>query len=132
MTRPRITIVKLMVIILIVAFGLAVLINNRRKNAEIAHLTTIIREQCDQLDRQRTPLDIPDGYVTNVDDERREVVITITRPQGARPGMRMTIYGWASPGIPDEKQRAAIQISQANEQFSTARVVNTYNSSVPE
>jgi hypothetical protein len=44
-------------------------------------------------------------------------------------GLCMTIYGWASPGIPDEKPRAAIEISQAGQQFSTARIVNTYKGS---
>jgi hypothetical protein len=42
--------------------------------------------------------------------------------------MRMIIFGWASPGIPYEKPKAAIEISQANKQFSTACIVNTYNS----
>ena len=110
MTRRRITTVTLTVIVLIVAFGFAVLINNKRQNAAIAKLsarivkreevftrqreapTTVIREHRDQLDRQRIALEISDGYVTSVDDERREVVINITRRQGARckPSWDMT------------------------------------------
>ena len=110
MTRRRITTVTLTVIVLIVAFGFAVLISNKRQNAAIAKLsarivqqeevltrqpevpTTVIREQRDQLDRQRIALEISDGDVTSVDDERREVVINITRRQGARckPSWDMT------------------------------------------
>jgi hypothetical protein len=110
MTRRRITTVTLTVIVLIVGFGFAVLINNKRQNAAIAKLsarivqqeedltrqpevpTTVIREQRDQLDRQRIALEISDGDVTSVDDERREVVINITRRQGARckPSWDMT------------------------------------------
>ena len=55
-------------------------------------LTTIIREQRDQLEKKELILDRPDGYVTYVDYERREVLVNLTRRQGARPQMKMTIF----------------------------------------
>ena len=45
-------------------------------------LNTIIRELRDRLDQKETTLDRPDGYVTYVDYERREVLVNITRRQG--------------------------------------------------
>src|SRR5262249_28827874 len=42
-------------------------------------LTAIIREQRDKLERQETVLDHPDGYITYVDFEAREVQVNINR-----------------------------------------------------
>ena len=44
--------------------------------------TTIIREQRDQIERKELILDRPDGYVTYVDYERREVLVSLTKRQG--------------------------------------------------
>ena len=45
-------------------------------------LTTIIREQRDQLEKKELILDRPDGYVTYVDYERREVLVNLNTPAG--------------------------------------------------
>ena len=42
-------------------------------------MTTIIREQRDQIERKELILDRPDGYVTYVDYERREVLVSLNR-----------------------------------------------------
>ena len=74
-------------------------------------LTTIIREQRDQLEKKELILDRPDGYVTYVDYERREVLVNLTRRQGARPQMKMTIFDADSPGIPTEKPKGNIELT---------------------
>jgi hypothetical protein len=94
-------------------------------------LTTIIRELRDRLEQKETTLDRPDGYVTYVDYERRELLINITRRQGARPQMKMSIFDARSPGIPTEKPKGTIEITQVGEQFSTARIIKTNNSIDP-
>jgi len=94
-------------------------------------LTTIIREQRDQLERKELILDRPDGYVTYVDYERREVLVSLNRRQGARPQMKMTIFDAKSPGIPTEKPKGSIELTQVGDQFSAARIVKTYNSIDP-
>ena len=117
----------------------------QKKNAEIARLsvrikqmeeegsrkqdtlTTIIREMRDQLERPGNTLELPDGHVTHVDYERQEVLINITRRQGARPQMKMSIFDSASPGIPNEKPKGMIELTQVGEQFSTARIIKTNN-----
>ena len=142
MTRPRITIARLMAIVLFVGLGLAALINNRRKDAEIAILskriahreqeflrqseclTAIIRDQRDQLD-------YPRSYVTAVDDDRREVVINVTARQGAHPRMKMAIFDAASPRIPNEKLKGTIVLSQVGAQSSRARILKANDSVGP-
>ncbi len=77
--------------------------------------------------RKRPILDRPDGYVTYVDYERREVLVNINRRQGARPQMKMTIFDARSPGIPTEKPKGTIELTQVGDQFSIARIIKTNN-----
>jgi hypothetical protein len=93
--------------------------------------TTIIREQRDNIERKELILDRPDGYVTYVDYERGEVLVSLTKRQGARPQMKMTIFDAKSPGIPTEKPKGSIELTQVGEQFSAARIVKTINSIDP-
>jgi hypothetical protein len=88
-------------------------------------LTTIIREQRDQLEKKELILDRPDGYVTYVDYERREVLVDLNRRQGARPQMKFTIFDAASPGIPTEKPKGNIELIAVGDQFSSARIIKT-------
>jgi len=97
---------------------------NRRTDT----LNTILREQRDKLERtSEVILDRPDGYVTYVDYETREVLVSLTRRMGARPQMKMTIFDAKSPGIPTEKPKGNIEITHVGEQFSTARIIKTDN-----
>jgi hypothetical protein len=145
MTRPRFTIARLMAIVLFLGLGFGALKNNSQKNAEIAQisarvtqqeeyftrqresLTTIIREQRDLLERKigRKTFELADGSVTAVDDDGQEVVINVTRRQGARPRMKMAIFDGASPGVPNEKLKATIVLTQVGDQSATARVLKT-------
>ncbi len=148
MTRPRVTVARLMAIVLLLGLGFAALKHDAQKNAEIAvlsarigqmaaeaarnhdTLTAIIRELRDRLDLGST-LELPDGYVIVVDYERQEVKIDITRRQGARPPMRMSIFDSASPGVPTEKPKGTIELTHVGEQFSTARIIKANNAIGP-
>jgi hypothetical protein len=90
-------------------------------------LIAINREQRDRLERQETILDHPDGYITYVDYESREVQLNINRRMGARPQMVMSVFDAASPGIPTEKPKGTIELTKVGEQFSVARVLKTIN-----
>jgi hypothetical protein len=89
--------------------------------------TTIIREQRDRLEQNENILDRPDGYITYVDYERREVLVNITSRQGARPQQKMTIFDAASPGIPTEKPKGTIMLTRVNAQNSVAQIIKTNN-----
>jgi hypothetical protein len=82
----------------------------------------IIREKTDLLDKSENVLDTPDGYITFVDFERREVQVNINRHQGARPQMKMTVFDANSPGVPTEKPKGNIQLIQVGDQYSIARI----------
>jgi hypothetical protein len=94
-------------------------------------LTTILREQRDQIEKNELILDRPDGYVTYVDYERREVLVNLTRRQGARPQMKMTIFDAASPGIPTERPKGNIELVSIGDQFSAARIIKTFKATDP-
>ncbi len=148
MTRPRVTVARLMAIVLLLGLGFAALKHDAQKNAEIAvlsarigqmaaeaarnhdTLTAIIRELRDRLDLGST-LELPDGYVIVVDYERQEVKIDITRRQGARPPMKFTVFDSASPGVPNETPKGTIELTQVGEQFSTARIITANNAIGP-
>ena len=74
------------------------------------------------LDKNINVLDKPDGYITFVDLDRREVQVNINRHQGARPQMQMTIFDARSPGVPTEKPKGNIELIQVGEQFSIGRI----------
>lgn len=88
-------------------------------------LTTIIRELRDRVERQENTLDHPDGYLTYVDYESREVQLNINRRMGARPQMVMTVFDAHSPGIPTEKPKGTIELTKVGDQFSIARIIKT-------
>ena len=89
-------------------------------------LTTILREQRDRLERTKENiLDRPDGYVTYVDYETHEVLVSINRRMGARPQMKMTIFDAHSPGIPTEKPKGSIELTSVGETTSHARIIKT-------
>jgi hypothetical protein len=143
MTRPRFTIARLMVIVLLLALGLAALRTNSRKNAEITDLqrriaqqeeeftrqrealTSIVAVQRDQLLRRQQPSELPGGYVIAIDDARQEVVVNITGLQGARSRMKMAVFDALSPRIPNEKLKGTIVLTRVGEESSTARVLKT-------
>jgi len=119
--------------------------DNDKKATEIASLTTkikqqeedytrkqelttaIIRELRDTSEQKETILDRPDGYVTYVDYERREVLVNVTSRQGARPQQKMTIFDAASPGIPTEKPKGTIMLTKVGVENSVAQITKTNN-----
>jgi hypothetical protein len=91
-------------------------------------LTTILREQRDKLEKNKEIiLDRPDGFVTYVDYETREILVSINRGMGARPQMKMTIFDARSPGIPTEKPKGSIELTSVGDKFSTAKIIKTEN-----
>ncbi|WP_337176503.1 hypothetical protein [Paludisphaera sp.] len=91
----------------------------------IAQLTGIIREIRDQAERKENILDRPDGKITYVDFGSNTVHVNITRSQGARPQMKMTIFDADAPGIPTERPKGNIVLTQVGDQYSVARIERT-------
>ena len=100
--------------------------------AKLDTMTTILREQRDKLERSKdTILDRPDGYVTYVDYETHEVLVSVNRRMGAQPQMKLTIFDARSPGIPTEKPKGSIELIAVRDKDSTARIIKTDNSIDP-
>ena len=149
MTRPRFTIARLMLIVLLLSLGLAALRNISQKNAEIAELqrriarqeeefarqretlTAIVAAQRDQLDGRRQPSELPVGYVIAIDNARQEVVVNITSRQGARPRMKMAVFDALSPRVPNEKLKGTIILTHVGVESSTAHILKTSTSLGP-
>jgi hypothetical protein len=92
---------------------------------------SIIRELRDQMAQRENFLDKPDGYITYVDLDRREVQVNINRHQGARPQMRMTVFDAASPGIPTERPKGNIELIQVGDRYSVGRITRTASTIEP-
>lgn len=90
-------------------------------------LTSQIRDWRDKAERSDVILDHPDGYVSYVDYESREVQVNINRSMGARPQMKMAIFDSRSPGVPTEKPKGTIQLTKIGDRFSVGRIVETKN-----
>ena len=103
--------------------------DNARK---VETLTTILREQRDKLERStEVILDRPDAFVTYVDYETKEVLVSVNRRMGAQPQMKMTIFDKNSPGIPTEKPKGSIELTSVGDRFSTAKITKTYSAIEP-
>lgn len=92
---------------------------------KVDQLSAMVREQRDQLDKNINVLDKPDGHITFVDFGTNEVHVDINRSQGAKPQMNMTIFDAGSPGIPTEKPKGNIVLTQVGDRFSIGRIVKT-------
>jgi len=90
-----------------------------------------VRDLRDEKAQSETVLDRPDGKITYVDYGRGEVRTNLTFGQGARPQMQMTIFDSGSPGIPTEKPKATIELTQVNQKYSLGRIVETKSSIDP-
>lgn len=123
--------------------------DNDKKATQIANLETQVRQQKEESDRKlelarniqrelrdrveqrENVLDRPDGYVTYVDHDRREVQVNVTRRQGARPQMKMTIFAADSPGVPTEQPKGNIQLIQVGDDYSIGRIDRTVSTINP-
>jgi hypothetical protein len=121
MTRLRVTIAQLMAVVLMVGMATAALRNNAQ-------------EPRDRITSCGIVLDRPNGHVTAVDSERAVVRVDITRRWGARPKMKMAVFDSESPRVSIDnidKPKGMIELVEAGEQFSTARIIKTNRSTVP-
>ncbi|QEH34342.1 hypothetical protein OJF2_28780 [Aquisphaera giovannonii] len=101
--------------------------NDRRHELDMA----LIKEQRDLLGLKENVLDKPDGYITYVDLERGEVHVNLTRRQGAKPQMKMTIFAAGSPGVPTEQPKGNIMLTQVGDQYSVAQITRVNSSIEP-
>lgn len=88
-----------------------------------------ISDKQDRLAKQDTVLDVADGRVTYVDYRRNEVRIDITRNQGVRPQMKFAIFDRGAAGIPSDKPKAMVMVTQVTDKDATAQIMTPGNES---
>jgi len=91
----------------------------------------VVREQRDRLERKETVLDRPDGRVTFVDYSRKEIHANLTKATGARPQMKFAIFDSNSPGLPTDRPKGVIQLTQVGDRYSVGQIERTVNSIDP-
>jgi hypothetical protein len=129
-----------MAMVLLIALGLAALkiadlsahIKHMEENA--SHTNDTLAAIIGKLYEPQTfahVLDLPDGFVTDVNDERQEVLINFARGQGARPHWRMSIFDPTVLHAPAAGEKGVIELIRVDDQFSTARIIKTTNPTKP-
>lgn len=78
----------------------------------------------EKLSKSEDVLDSPDGRVVLVDNTSGVVRVDVTRDMGVRPRMRMSIFDKGAPGIPSDKVKATIEITQVGPDGSNARIID--------
>jgi hypothetical protein len=91
---------------------------------KIRELQMEITSLHEKLSKSEDILDSPDGRVVTVDNARGEVRVNLTRDMGVRPRMRMSIFDKSAPGIPSDKVKATIEITQVGSDGSNAKVID--------
>ena len=101
----------------------------------------------EQSERRETVLDKPNGRVTYVDLNHKEVRVNLTRSKGAKPQMLFTIFDKNAPGQPTDKPapgvrpgtiqrvptppKGTIELTYVGEQDSVGRIVSMAKPSDP-
>lgn len=100
-------------------------------NDDLAELRTQISDLREQSEKSEIVLDVPDGKVDFVDFSRNEVLVNVTRRQGAQPQLILTLFDADSPGLPTDKPKGKIQLIQVGESQSVAKILETFDPKNP-
>lgn len=102
-----------------------------RHSTERSELVGQLREIRDKTQRKEDILDNPDGKVTFVDYGTKTARVDVTRSMGVRPTMRFTIFDRKAVGIPTDKPKGQIEITEVGTQYSIGRIIETKDLAKP-
>ncbi|MBX6313282.1 MAG: hypothetical protein IRY99_10270 [Isosphaeraceae bacterium] len=100
-------------------------------NKDMADQLRLVQNFRRQVEKKETILERPAGRITYVDYGRNEVHTTLTRGQGAREQLVLTVFDRNAPGLPTDKPKATIELIQVGERGSIARILKTITTSDP-
>ncbi len=98
---------------------------------DLTELTTQLGDLREQSERSEIVLDVPDGEIEYVDFSRNEVLVNVTRRQGAKPQLMLTLFDADSPGLPTDKPKGKIQLIQVGEKQSIGKIVDIFDAKNP-
>ncbi|MFM1801261.1 MAG: hypothetical protein RJA81_613 [Planctomycetota bacterium] len=108
------------------------LASSRAQHAqERADLLSNLRNERDRNQRKEDVLDVKDGTITFVDYSTKQVRLDVTRDMGIRPTQRFTIFDRKAVGLPSDKPKGQIEITEVGTQFSMGRIVETRDLAKP-
>ncbi len=102
-----------------------------RHTTERSDLVGQLREIRDRTQRKEDILDNPDGKITYVDYGTKTVRMDVTRAMGVRPTMRFTIFDRKAVGIPTDKPKGQIEVTEVGTQYSIGRIIETKDLAKP-
>ncbi len=98
------------------------------ESRKVENLTTIIRVLRDRLDPPGHKLALCSGVVIDVDIDRQEVMLDVTRGEGARLRMKFAIFDAASLSVSNLTPKGTVELTFVGERSSTARIITAENS----
>jgi hypothetical protein len=90
-----------------------------------------IRGLRERVEKQEDVMDVPDGRITFVDYNRKEVQTDITRAQGARERLQLAVFDRDSPGLPSDRPKGFIELIRVTDSGSVGRILKTTRPSEP-
>jgi hypothetical protein len=90
-----------------------------------------LRSLREQVEKNQEVMDVPDGKITYVDYTRGEVQTDLTRSQGARERLQLSVFDRNSPGLPTDRPKGLIELVRVGDRGSIGRIVKTNQPSDP-
>jgi hypothetical protein len=97
--------------------------NDDNYKKERNDLITQMRYFREIVEKKETVLDRANGVIVHVDWGRNEVRTNLTRGKGARPQMVFSVFDKNAPGLPTDKPKASIELTQVGERESMGRII---------
>jgi hypothetical protein len=81
--------------------------------------------------RKEEVLDVKDGTISFVDYSTKQLRIDVNRSMGVRPTMRFTVFDKKAVGIPSDKPKGQIEVTEVGNQYSIGRIIETRDLAKP-
>ena len=85
----------------------------------------------EKIERKEDVLDVKDGTISFVDYATKQVRVDVNRSMGVRPTMRFTIFDKKAVGIPSDKPKGQIEVTEVGNQYSIGRIIETIDLAKP-
>lgn len=85
----------------------------------------------EKIERKEDVLDVKDGTITFVDYSTKQVRLDISRNMGVKPTQRFTIFDRKAVGLPSDKPKGQIEITEVGNQYSIGRIIETRDLAKP-
>ncbi|MCY2936162.1 MAG: hypothetical protein NT172_18600, partial [Planctomycetota bacterium] len=85
----------------------------------------------ERIERKEEVLDVKDGTISFVDYSTKQIRMDVNRSMGVRPTMRFTVFDKKAVGIPSDKPKGQIEVTEVGNQYSIGRIIETKDLAKP-